>query len=95
MFKKRAAMAIRRGDLCKLRKCSKSTVKQYMQAHSHMDVFPNQMQPYLDGVMSAGMQTKLMFKAGFAPVRHLHSRKYKNEAGGQSDQSCPFILYLQ
>jgi hypothetical protein len=56
-----------------------------------MDVFPNKMQSYLDGTMSAGRQTKLLFKAGFAPVRHLHARKHKTEAaGGQSDPSCPF-----
>ncbi len=34
---------------------------------------------------------KKLFKAGFAPVQHLHARKYKTEAaGGQSDPSCPF-----
>jgi hypothetical protein len=76
MFKKRAAMAVRRSDLmCKLKSCSKSTVRKYLQAHSHMDVLPNKMQSYLDGtisIMSAGMQTKLLFKAavrtGTAPA---------------------------
>jgi hypothetical protein len=90
MFKKRAAMAVRRSDLCKLTSCSKSTVRKYLQAHSHMDVFPNKMQPYLDGTMSAGMRTKLLFKAGFAPVQHLHARKHETAAGDQSDPSCPF-----
>jgi hypothetical protein len=40
--------------------------------------------------MSAGMRTKLLFKAGFAPVQHLHARKHETAAGDQSDPSCPF-----
>jgi hypothetical protein len=90
MFKKRAAMAVRRSDLHKLTSCSKSIVRKYLQAHSHMDVFPNKMQPYLDGTMSAGMRTtKLLFKAGFAQVHHLHARKHACTRL-QSDPSCPF-----
>jgi hypothetical protein len=39
-----------------------------LQAHSHIDAFPNKLQPYLDGAMSASMQTKLLFKAAVAVI---------------------------
>ena len=79
MFRKRAVMAVRRSsrsDLCKLKSCSKSTARQYLQAHSHMDVFPNKMQSYLDGTMSAGMQTKLLFTAPACPQAQDRSSRW-------------------
>ena len=90
MFKKRAALAVRRNDVCKLQHCDKSTVRKYLQSHSHIDTFPNKLQPYLEGPMTTGMQTKLLFKTGFAPVRHMQARKCRNAADGTLDASCPF-----
>jgi hypothetical protein len=91
MFKKRAAaLAVRRNDVCKLQQCDKSTVRKYLHSHSHIDIFPNKLQSYLEGPMTTGMQTKLLFKAGFAPVRHMQARKCRSAADGPPDASCPF-----
>ncbi len=40
--------------------------------------------------MTTAMRTKLLFKTGFAPVQHLHARKYKNAVDGAPGASCPF-----
>ena len=40
--------------------------------------------------MTAGMRAKLLFKTGFAPVQHLHARKYATAADGAPGASCPF-----
>jgi hypothetical protein len=86
-----AALAIRRSDVRILRQCGKSTVGTYLHSHSHIDVFPNNLQPYLEGPMTAGMRAnKLLFKTGFAPVQHLHARKYATAADGAPGASCPF-----
>jgi hypothetical protein len=90
MFKVQAALAIRRSDVRVLRHCGKSTVSKYLHSHSHIDVFPNKLQPYLEGPMTAGMRAKLLFKTGFAPVQHLHARKYATAADGAPGTSCPF-----
>jgi hypothetical protein len=64
---------------------AKSTVANYLRLLDPAATeFPNNLPDYLDTVMHRGAQLKLLFRAGFAPVASVASRKTKTSA------SCVF-----
>ena len=89
-FKKQAALAVRRHDVNHVRLSRKSTVKRYLENYSHINIFPNKLQPYLDGPLTRSMQNKLLFRTGFAPVGHLQARKVGSADANGRDASCAF-----
>jgi hypothetical protein len=91
MLKKEAALAstsLRRTQAPTLR----STVKRYLHSHRH---FPQQTAAVSCGTHDGryAQVIKLLFKTGFAPVRHQHAPKYKNAADRamvrRVHRSCP------
>ena len=89
MFKRTAAKAVRQYDLKRVHASTQSTVQKYLsmldpEATQNGAQFPNKQQQYLETPMYHGTRTKLLFRAGFAPVAHMAGKKRNGSS------RCPF-----